>query len=345
MGKLREARALFEQALQTIPRSQHPYLMEDCMVRLGYGEVLYYQNELEAAEKQFREALTKGVEWLNLEDRVPSAIIFARLLWATKRPEEARNLLEETRILAEHIQQPLALSWLRAAQAWLELKEGKLEAARHWAQTENLALSNDIPFYLEFVYKVLAQVWTQQGQYQNALSLLETLRHAAETTERTLHLVEILLLELLVYQKQGDTARAHTLLLRALHLAEPIGLIQSFAEPGEGMTILLKQVLEFQQRGNIPEAHKVSVHYLQTLLAVVPKASGVTPSTAHHENLSERELEVLRLIAKGLSNKAIAKRLELAPSTVKWYVNELFGKLEVSSRTQAIARAHTLHLV
>jgi ATP/maltotriose-dependent transcriptional regulator MalT len=61
---------------------------------------------------------------------------------------------------------------------------------------------------LEFVYKVLAQLWIVEGQYQNALSLLETLQHAAEKTERTLHLVEILVLESLVYYKQGDTARA-----------------------------------------------------------------------------------------------------------------------------------------
>jgi LuxR family transcriptional regulator, maltose regulon positive regulatory protein len=107
----------------------------------------------------------------------------------------------------------------------------------------------------------------------------------------------------------------------------------------------LKQVLESQQRGNIPAAQKVSPQFLQTLLAAVPKTSGVTSSISKNEQLSERELEVLRLIAEGLSNKAIAKRLELAPSTVKWYVNELFGKLEVSSRTQAIARATTLHLL
>lgn len=345
MGKLREARALFENALQTIPRSQHPYLLEDCMVRLGYGEVLYYQNELEAAEEQFREALTKGTECLNLEDRVPSAIIFVRLLWATNRPKEARIILEETRVFAEHIQQPLALSWLRAAQAWLELKEGNLEAANYWAQTENLKPTDDIPFYLEFVYKVLAQLWIAEGQYKDALLLLEKLHHAAEKTERTLHLVEILILESLVYGKQNDTASAHTSLLQALHLAEPIGLIRTFAEFGENVSILLKQVLESQQRGNLPEAQKVSAQFLQTLLAAVPKTSKATPSISKNEGLSERELEVLRLIAEGLSNKAIAKRLELAPSTVKWYVNELFGKLEVSSRTQAIARATTLHLL
>ncbi len=345
MGKLREARALFEGALQTIPRSQYPYLLEDCMVRLGYGEVLYYQNELEAAEEQFREALTRGAEWLNLEDRVPSAIIFVRLLWATNRPEEARQLLEETRKIAEHIQQPLALSWLRAAQAWLELKEGKLEATEQWAQTEHLTVHDDIPFYQEFVYKVLAQLWIQQGQYQDALAVLETLRHAAEKTERTLHLVEILVLESLVYFKQSETTKALTSLLQALHLAEPVGLIRTFAEFGEDSSTLLKQVLESQQRGNLPEAQKVSVPFLQTLLAAVPQTSTTKPSTSKNEPLSERELEVLRLIAEGLSNKAIAKRLELAPSTVKWYVNELFGKLEVSSRTQAMARANALHLL
>jgi LuxR family transcriptional regulator, maltose regulon positive regulatory protein len=345
MGRLREARALFEAVLQATPRSRDPLPLEDCMVRLGLGEVLYYQNELAAAEGQFREALTKGAQWLNLEDRVPGVVTFSRLLWAKGLSEEARTLLGQTRRLAEQIQQTLALSWLGAAQAWLELKEGNLEAAEHWAQTQHLRASDEIPFYREFVYKVLAQLWTQQGQYQDALAILETLRHAAETTERTLHLVEVLILESLAYFKQGDPTRAHTTLLQALHLAEPIGLIRTFTESGEDVSILLKRVLESQQRSNIPAAQKVPVRFLQTLLAAVPNTSGTTSSTSKSEQLSERELTVLRLIADGLSNKAIAKRLDLATSTVKWYVNELFGKLEVSSRTQVIAKAHALQLI
>jgi LuxR family maltose regulon positive regulatory protein len=342
MGKLREARGLLEKTLQNMPPS---YLSIGNMVHLVLGEILYHQNELEAAEEQFRKALGKGAEWLNLEDRVPSTSVFVRLLWTTGRAEEARNLLEETRKIAEHIQQPLALSWLRAAQAWLELKEGNLERARQWVQTDNLKLTDDIPFYLGFVYKVLAQLWIAEGQFNDALLILEELRQAAEKTERTLHLVEVLVLESLVYVKQGDTARANTSLLRAIQLAEPVGLIQPFVEPGEDMTTLLKKVLESQQRGNLPEFQNVSPQFLQTLLAAVSSTSNTHSPVSNNELLSERELEVLRLIAEGLSNKAIAKRLELAPSTVKWYVNELFGKLEVSSRTQAIAKAHTLNLV
>jgi LuxR family transcriptional regulator, maltose regulon positive regulatory protein len=342
MGKLREARDLLEQTLHTTPPS---YVSISNMVRLVLGEILYHQNDLAAAEEQFRKALGQGAEWLNLEDRVPSTIVFVRLLWATGRTQEARKLLEETRALTEPIERSLVSRWLGAAQAWLELKEGKLEAANHWAQTENFSSTDDIPFYVEFVYKVLAQLWIANGQHKDALLLLETLRHATETTERTLHLIEVLILESLAYYKQGDTARANASLLRALQLAEPIGLIQSFAESGKEISILLKQMLESQQRSNLPEAQKVSVHFLQTLLAAVSQTSGTKPSTSKNEPLSERELEVLRLIAEGLSNKAIAKRLELAPSTVKWYVNELFGKLEVRSRTQAIARATALNLL
>jgi LuxR family transcriptional regulator, maltose regulon positive regulatory protein len=341
MGKLHEARGLLEGTLQTVPPS---YVSLGNMVRLVLGEIFYYQNQLEAAEEQFRKALGKGAEWLNLEDRVPSTIVFVHLLWLTGRAEEARKLLEETRALTAPLQQSLVSRWLGATQVWLELKEGNLEAANHWAQTENLKPTDDIPFHLEFVYKVLAQLWLAEGQYKDALLILEKLRHAAEKTERTLHLVEVLVLESLAYYKQGNTARANASLLRAVQLAEPIGLTQPFIESGENISTLLERVLESQQRGNLPESQKVSTQFLQTLLAF-PKASSKTLSTSKSELLSERELEVLSLIAEGLSNKAIAKRLELAPSTVKWYVNELFGKLEVRSRIQAIARATALQLI
>jgi LuxR family maltose regulon positive regulatory protein len=138
-------------------------------------------------------------------------------------------------------------------------------------------------------------------------------------------------------------------LSRALSLAEPEGYIRLFIDEGSPMAQLLVQ-LHVRRRSDQPG----SIGYRQKLLALLGRAhdEGLshpavavpgTPSLS--EPLSERELEVLRLIVAGCSNREIADRLVIALSTVKWYVNVIYGKLQVESRTKAIARARELNIV
>jgi LuxR family maltose regulon positive regulatory protein len=126
-------------------------------------------------------------------------------------------------------------------------------------------------------------------------------------------------------------------LSRALSRAEPEGYIRLFVDEGEPMVALLRQAY----------ARGIAHDYVTTLLSAAgaPVLNAHTPARSLFEPLTERELEVLRLLVAGLSNAAMAQELVITVGTVKRHVNSIYGKLGVNSRTQAIARTHTMHLL
>jgi LuxR family maltose regulon positive regulatory protein len=162
--------------------------------------------------------------------------------------------------------------------------------------------------------------------------------------------IEVLVLEALAHQGRGDTDAALVALERALSVAEPRGYLRTFVDEGPRMASLLH---EAAARGLAPD-------YVRRLLAAfveamdtdspgateaAPVSLGHRPQSALVESLTERELEVLQLIAEGLSNREIADRLVLALSTVKVHTRNIYGKLGVHSRTQAVMRAQELGLL
>jgi LuxR family maltose regulon positive regulatory protein len=146
-------------------------------------------------------------------------------------------------------------------------------------------------------------------------------------------------------QAKGERERAVSALAEALVLAEPEGYVRTFADEGPPMNDLLSRALEARQRGRLDPP--VPAHYLRKLLAVLERdASGVaSPAAELPEDLSEREREVLQLIAAGKTNRQIASELFVGVGTVKTHLNNLYRKLDAHSRTQAVARARELDLL
>jgi LuxR family maltose regulon positive regulatory protein len=186
-----------------------------------------------------------------------------------------------------------------------------------------------------------------QGQHdpdasflQDVLHLLNRLLADAETKARIDSVVRILVLRALALHTQRNRKEALTTLERALRLAEPEGYIRLFVDEGETMVTLLRQA---QTQGIVPD-------YVVTLLSAFGEQATVAPADPPStgslvEPLTEREIEVLRLLVAGLSNAAIAQKLIITTGTVKRHVNSIYGKLGVGSRTQAVARAQSLHLL
>jgi LuxR family maltose regulon positive regulatory protein len=152
--------------------------------------------------------------------------------------------------------------------------------------------------------------------------------------------IEVLLLQALAFQAGGDTDQATTALGRALALAEPGGFIRVFVDEGPPMARLLYEALS---RGIAPD-------YVRRLLSAFPDAklepaspgSTQAPKSDLIEPLSEREIEVLELVAEGLTNQEIASRLFLSQHTIKAHTRNIYGKLDVHSRTEAVARGRAL---
>jgi LuxR family maltose regulon positive regulatory protein len=236
---------------------------------------------------------------------------------------------------------------MAAWQARIWLAQNKLEAASQWVGERGLDAGGD-PIYLhEVEYIVLARILITQGRLDETTGLLQRLLEAAEAGGRTSRVIEILILQALASQAGGDKTQAMHILEKALSLAEPGGFIRIFVDEGPPIMALLKKIK--------PEDVKMK-KYIQKLLAAFAdkefhpfgsaqdKPSSLSPQPLI-EPLSERELEVLQLIAEGLTNPEIAARLYLSLNTIKVHTRNIYGKLGVNNRTQAGARARALGIL
>jgi LuxR family maltose regulon positive regulatory protein len=213
-----------------------------------------------------------------------------------------------------------------------------------WIEASGLSAEDDLACPHEREYLTFARVRIAQGREEpagpflsEALRLLARLRADAEAKSRMGSTLEILLLQALALSAQGKGAAALPVLERTLTLAEPEGYIRLFVDEGTPMVTLLRQA---HARGIAPD-------YVAILLSAFGEQTMAAPSRAFPlvEPLTERELEVLRLLVAGLSNTEIARELIITVGTVKRHVNSIYGKLGVQSRTQAVARALTLHVL
>ena len=180
------------------------------------------------------------------------------------------------------------------------------------------------------------------------MQTLNDIHPEAESAGRMAHVIDICLLKALALQELGETATAIGSLDRSLTLAEPEGYIRIFIDAGQAMAQLLAKALSrgitAEYTGRLLEAFSDD-H--RSVTAIQARGAGDVTSAPQLlvEPLSERELEVLKLIAEGLSNREIAARLVISLSTVKGHTANIFGKLGVHRRTLAAARARELDLL
>jgi LuxR family maltose regulon positive regulatory protein len=186
-------------------------------------------------------------------------------------------------------------------------------------------------------YIALVRILITKGLFIETIDLLNRMLEDAEKNGRITRLIELNLLQALVLKSLGDASHANYSLDRALELAQIGGFFHIFIDEGPPMALLLNEALP---QGIAPD-------FVRRLLSEFPvvesEASGQSVSLASKkefiEPLSDREIEVLHHIAKGLTNQEIATRLYLSLNTVKVHTRNIYGKLLVNSRTQAIARA------
>ena len=231
----------------------------------------------------------------------------------------------------------------------LWLAQGKLEAASQWVKTRDLSTNIESPLLQEIdyfslsEYIALARILIAQDRLDKSIKLLQHLFSIADKGNRVASMLEILILQALAFQKQGKTDQSMSALERSLTLAESQDFIRIFVDEGPQMARLLYEAL----------SREIAPDYVQRLLGAFPveepeKTSLPQPNGPESEliePLSEREIEVLQLIAEGLSNSEISSQLYLSLNTVKAHTRNIYGKLGVNNRTQAGAKARALGLL
>ena len=334
LGRLREADEEFRRALRFVNERGVQLLPAAGLAHIGMGALLYERNDLEGAERE----LERGVELAELAREVSNLVWGYVTLSQAKRArgdeEGAREAARKAEQVAHGSSADLEVAIAGAWMSQLRIAKGDLAEAAALEQLRTMDRTTS------------ARLLHAQGQHGDALQLLEEPREAAEAAGRTGDLIKLLALQALALWAKNEKERAVVTLTRALFMAEPEGYVRTFVDEGAAMGELLTATLEVRQRGHLDAANRVPARYLAKLLAAVAR-DAVAPAADERlaEPLSERELEVLALVASGESNAGIAGRLFVSTSTVKTHVNNLYRKLGARSRTQAIARAREMDLL
>ena len=311
------------------------------MLYLRYARVLYELNRLEEAERIIRDGISlsqkfgahNGELWCRLLLRqVQTTRGVSRDSLDPLATDEALDALL-LRLSDRQSRHP-AIEQLAALRAQLWTNEAQWTRAERWARDSSLSLNDEPTIGQVPNHLALAHVYQALGtSLPQVLALLEKLQQMLVRRGHVGQLIELKVLQTLTLDKTDQFAAARVTLEQALALAEPTGMVRSFLDHGPSMIRLLRQAKH---------------SYATRLVAASGTAAADEPAPAPgypQETLNEREIEVLQLFAAGLTNAAIARRLFVSQNTVKWYAKNIYRKLDVHSRAEALARAYEMDLL
>ena len=342
-GRLRTAASFWSKALAAIQERESWGRIELPVIGWVYirmGEILYEWNELAKADDHLARGLERAELGGDVRTLIVGYLLAGRLKLTAGDSAAAEEYLERSRQLMENASLPDWVGRFERFQLACWLAQDRLRTAVQWADEHLRAEVRVGGAEPEATALALAQVLIVKGDapsLEQALALLKRLLPAAEAEGRVGIQIEALALQALAHWRGGVRADALISLERALRLAEPEGYVRLFADLGVPMARLLH---EARSRALLPD-------YVATLLGAfqgVPAAPAPTES-ALPEPLSDREQEVLQLMAAGLTNHEIAGRLGISAETVKKHVANVCDKLGVRNRTAAAARARALALL
>jgi LuxR family maltose regulon positive regulatory protein len=340
-GRLGEAMRTYEQALQLAGEQGGPVLRGTADMHAGISEIHCERGDLRAATQHLLTSQELGEHTGLSQHRYRWRVAMARVAQAEGNLAGALDLLNEAErcYVSDFFPNVRPVPALRA-RVWI--RQGRFGEALRWVREQDLSVDDDLSYLREFEHITLARVLLARYQcereepsLQEAARFLQRLLLAAEEGGRTGRVIEIVMLQALAHQAHGDNPAALASLGRAVTLAEPEGYVRIFADEAPPIVLLLRAVAK---QGNRP-------NYARRLLAAVGTTEAGSGPTTLIDPLSERELDVLRLLGTELDGPAIARELMVSLNTMRTHTKNIYAKLGVTSRRAAVRRAAELDLL
>ncbi|WP_127579972.1 LuxR C-terminal-related transcriptional regulator [Paenibacillus koleovorans] len=311
---------------------------------VSYSELMYEWNRLEEAERYARAVMQRKDIQPFAKIVVQAALVGSLVQQAKGAPQAAIDLLEQTKANIVTPDEQSFRSKIEGQQAILSFRHESGLRAAQWLQECGLTYTDRIVYTRFGEYILLARVLIKLGQENEALHLLDRLYQLAYNEDCLRDRIRALVLKCILCAQMGSIEDAWVKLEFALHLGECERYCRSFVDEGEPMAKLLLNYLQQRQNGFIrPSERTVSLLYVKRLLQIINANLDHLPLLP--SLLTEQETRILGLIGKGLSSKEIAQLLEVAVATVQSHIKNIYRKLEVNSRSQAVHRGKELHLI
>jgi len=351
-GNLRRASQMYEQAMELAEEWGGQSSLALCFTQQGRAGLSYEWNDLDRAASALQECFRVGELWKSPRLLVPAYGVSALVMQARGQTDEALDMIRRAeQATRDSYTPPYDMGMLALHQIGLWITQNDFQSITQWEQGHDSEWRSQTGRARDALTVVLARAriarYYARGDVSalsQARALIEPALEQAQASSLMFNVTRLLILDALALYAQGETTPAITILKRALALAEPENYVRSFLDIGKPMEELLLWSLESQSL-NEPRLQAYVGKLLYLFGVDVSVATSQPIGDALIEPLSQRELEVLRLIAKGLSNREISERLFLALSTVKGHTRIIFDKLQVQRRTEAVARARELGLL
>jgi LuxR family transcriptional regulator, maltose regulon positive regulatory protein len=347
LGRLSEAEKALQQALRRAVAHGREAETITAHHHLGLALLAHERGDDAAAARHLKIAADRGQHTTIVDWPYRWNLAQARLKESAGEWGATLDLLNEARRV--YVRNPIPmLQPVEAHNARVYLKQGRLDKAQAWVRERGLSVTDEVNYLGEYEYLTLARVHLAEGYFTGVNDLLDRLLALAETQKRIGSVIEILSTQALFYQVQNNRSQSLAALEHALALAEPEGYLRVFVDEGQAMRQLL---LNFRSM-NEKQAGNSLCGYADKLLSgfstpaeTRSKSARTNQGSEIIEPLTDRELEILYLIAEGQSNAEISQRLYLALSTVKGHNLRIFNKLQAQNRTEAVTRARELGLL
>jgi LuxR family maltose regulon positive regulatory protein len=356
-GCLHEAMSTYERGLQWASRPGAPALAVQgaADMHVGMSNLHYEHNDLKIATQLLLTSQALGELAALPQNPYRWRSAMARIREAQGDLDGALDLLDQAERLYDGAFSPnVRPIATRKTRVWVA--QGRLGKALGWAREQGLSIENELSYMHEFDHITLARVLLARYQSDHAdgsisgvVRLLDHLLKAAEAGGRKGSVIEILILQAIAYQEQDDQPRALSSLDRALTLAEPEGYVRIFVDEGEAIRLLIEKQARNRDHPLSDYTDKLLAAFPQPVAAPKSARPGRARAIVHQksdtiESLSERELEVLKLLRSELSGPEIAQQLIISLNTLRTHTKNIYNKLGVNNRRAAIRRAEELDL-